>query len=726
MTLTRKPSKTTRALTLGASLIILPLLALQAAKEAPIILTSPSGSLVTILVETDAPAFTQAAARELAQTIYEISGAKPEIAHTTDHLKTDSIIWVGPHHQLANRQASLNTSLTQPEETLIQTVGKDIVILGRDKVADDGTTLEAGTHLAVSSFIEGQLGVRWLWPGNLGTDIPKNREIAIQPVSIRYTPKLHLRRFNMTNFARTYSKQLGKRSKAELAGHVDHPNEWAKEKDRATRQWLNHHRSDAPETGSVTTALAGSMADYRNRHAFGDWYKRYGANHPEWFAQQPDGTRTPFPRPEVTKMCVSNPEVAKQWLENAREYFKNNPNATTFEAGENDYGWEGYCVCKDCLAMDNKEAEILEREIRWKNKSAPSYALTDRYAKFWNTIARELKKEFPDRDVNVSTYAYHVTRPAPTIQLEPNIIPAFVGLERRFYSRNNHEHTLDQRRIWKGWWEAVGQRDMLVWRPNILHLNLGLPYIFTQRHAENMRFMAEHGLVGATFNSSHSYWAVQGPQLYLIAKLLWDPMADEQKILADYYQRGFGPAAPHIASYFQIFEDLYTRLAEQYKGQGFSAYTDPPRLFREIRSESEKATGRLGKEGVARNRKIEEEAQALLDKATAATAKGDKIFRERVEFIKVGFAFIQAQLDSIEAMNDFNENPTAENRERALAATARRTAILRENANSFALNEIDVLRLLQKSAKYLGPPEKEAPAPDSKEDEEKLTQDLEA
>lgn len=731
MTFVRKQTKKALALIFTTSLGLLPLSALEAADGTPIILTSESGPGATIVIEQDAPELTRAAAEKLAHYIEKISGTRLSVVHTAEDSQTESIIWVGAHQELAKRHAGLDFSVALPEESLIQSAGKDIIILGRDKVGEDGMQLEAATNLAVSSFIEEQLGVRWLWPGELGTDIPKNRKIQIEPLSIRYTPQVHLRRFNMTNYRRLYNslnskskKGASRASREEMAQVISA--EWAREKDRETREWLNNHRNDAPPTGARANAIAGSMADYRNRHAFREWYERYGAEHPEWFALQPDGTRTPYPTKEDVKMCISNPGVAEQWVKNAKKFFEENPYTTTFESGENDQGWQGYCVCKECLAWDNKKAEMLEQNLRWKGKSEPSYALTDRYAKFWNIIAKKLKEEIPDRDVNVATYAYHPTRPAPTIKLEPNIIPAFVGIERRFYSLNSQANTLDQRRIWKEWWQTVGQREALVWRPNMMARSMGLPYIFTKRHAENMRFMADHGLVGVSFNSTTSYWATEGPQLYLVAKLLWKPKADAQEILDDYYKRAFGAAAPHMASYFQVYEDVFSRLAEEYGKYGYSVLSDPPRLFRESRPGSQKATGRLGQEGVKRNLEIEKKAEAYLKEATAAVAEGDPVYRKRVEFMKVGFAYTQAQLDSIEAMNAFIKSGTDENRKRAEEAAARRLTILRENVDSYALNYLQSLILFDKHPEYLGPPEKADPNLDRKKEEEKLTQDLEA
>jgi len=690
-------------------------------------LTREGQPAATIVVAEDAPEFTQLAVSTLVKYIERTSGATLPVTHSIAHAEPGTFVWVGPHPELANRHADFHPDLSERESYVIQTAGSDLILIGRDSV-NEGVQIEAGTHQAVAAFLEEKLNVRWLWPGELGTDLIPSPTISFAPFRIAYSPPLQLRLLNYTNFERSYGN-LTEEVKAQIDQLGGDLLDTQKRKDTEARHWLNLHRADAPPTGSSINCLAGTLYNYRARHAYAEWFSRYGAKNPAWFALQPDGTRKPFPRPKDAKMCVSNPGVAKQWIRNAASFFGDRPNARTYEAGENDRGWEGYCVCEDCVAMDNKDAVLLDRDLVWENERRPSYALTDRYVRYWNKLAVMLKEEFPDRDIYVSTLAYHVTQPAPTIPLEPNILPAFVGIERRFYHRNNQEHTLAQREMWKGWWEAAGQRRSLIWRPNIIYKTVGLPYVFTRRHAETMRFLNEHGLLGIYFGEGGGHWAIQGPQHYLNAKLAWNPDSDVETVMRDYYQRGFGPAAEFIRKYFDEFEKLYTRLAEQYQSAGYSTYEDPPRLFRELNTSVRNSTKRLGQEGVRRNQRVENQASELLARAEEAVKNSEEKFRERVGFIRLGFDFIQAQLDCIESMNDLSASPSEANYQRAVDASNRRLEILQKSAASFAVNPIDILRECAAQRRFLGPPPDKQPSesrPDSEPDRQKLIEDLEA
>jgi len=682
--------------------------------------------LATIVVAADAPEHTQSSASKLVDYIQRISGATLPVANSMTNADTATLIWVGPHHELANRHADFQPDLSERESYVIQTAGQDLILVGRDSV-NEGVQIEAGTHQAVAAFIEDKLNVRWLWPGELGTDLIPSPTLSFAPFKISYSPPLQLRLLNYTNFERSHGNLTDEvKANLEMIGGTL---EIQKRKDTEAREWLNMHRADAPPTGSSINCLAGTLYNYRARHAYAEWFSRYGKKNPEWFALQPNGTRKPFPRPKDVKMCVSNPGVAKQWIRNATKFFSERPNATTYEAGENDRGWEGYCVCEDCVAMDNIHAVMLDRDLIWENERRPSYALTDRYVRYWNQLAVMLKEQFPDRDIYVSTLAYHVTQPAPTIPLEQNILPAFVGIERRFYHRNNQEHTEAQREMWKGWWEAAGQRRALIWRPNIIYKTVGLPYIFTSRHAANMRFLYEHGLLGIYFGEGGGHWAIQGPQHYLHAKLAWNPQADAESVMTDYYQRGFGPASEFIQKYFEGFEKLYARLAEQYQELGYSTYEDPPRLFREMNTTSRTSTKRLGQEGVRRNQRVENQANELLNQAEAAVKNSEAKYRDRVAFIRLGFEFIKAQLDCIEAMNDLSASPSEANYQRAVDSANRRLEVLKQSADSFAVNPIDILREIASQQRYLGPPANQNPpenGPDAEKEQQKLIEDLEA
>jgi len=52
-----------------------------------------------------------------------------------------------------------------------------------------------------------------------------------------------------------------------------------------------------------------------------------------------------------------------------------------------------------------------------------------------------------------------------------------------------------------------------------------------------------------------AHWGSECPSLYLAGKLMWDHTADTDAILADFYEKYFGPAAGPMAQYFTLVDN---------------------------------------------------------------------------------------------------------------------------------------------------------------------------
>ena len=72
----------------------------------------------------------------------------------------------------------------------------------------------------------------------------------------------------------------------------------------------------------------------------------------------------------------------------------------------------------------------------------------------------------------------------------------------------------------------------------------GLPDLSVQQTIEDIKFVADNECIGIYIDGVWEHWATQGPQFYVMTQLLWDPNADANEILDDYYTRGFGPVKP--------------------------------------------------------------------------------------------------------------------------------------------------------------------------------------
>ncbi|MCA1808889.1 MAG: DUF4838 domain-containing protein, partial [Lentisphaerae bacterium] len=157
------------------------------------------------------------------------------------------------------------------------------------------------------------------------------------------------------------------------------------------------------------------------------------------------------------------------------------------------------------------------------------------------------------------------------------------------------------------------------WRPNVgapVGFQWGMPDVPLRRTMEDIRFAADHGMMGIYVDYVREHWATQGPLYYLMAQLIWNPYADGEAILKDYYKRAFGPAAKKMEAYWNYME----RIREECYGT-----EQPGRADHDVLDFYNKE--RLDK------------AYDLLNKAKAALGPENERHRQRIAFVEAGLDF---------------------------------------------------------------------------------------
>ncbi len=568
-------------------------------------------SLAPVIVFKDAPPYTLQAAKELAAYIEKVSGAKPELITGEPKPVPERAIWVGVQPQVKKLFPKVDFDFKHPEETLIISNKNHLVIAGRDRwnpnhlVVDgidekiEGKQLEYGTANAVYTFLQDQLGVRWLWPGDLGEDVPHQKTLSFVPMEHRYHPQIRARG-GLFNFSALSNRGYGR-----------------------AHEWTRRQR------------LQLDSLELDGGHAFTNWWERFHKSHREYFALQPGGERNGFPNPRTVKLCQSNPAVWKQWLADVEKQLAKDPNRRVFSGSPND-GWaSGHCACENCRAWDHPEGE--PRQFHWKSGNKLRPALSDRHVTFANNLARLLKKRYPDKDYYVLMLAYGHSRPAPIKAIpDDNVIINSVA---NFFGRSVDDDrgstrgTL-HREQFAGWGKVARH---LMWRPNTgspAGWQQGLPDLSTKQLAEDLRFVARNHCVGLYVDSVWEHWATQGPQFYLMAHLAWNPKADDQAIMQDYYTRAFGPAANHVKNYFNVFEKGREKHVKKHGGRaGLAKFTE---LY---------------------NKTLLQQAKNHLDRAKARVKDDPDIYRRRVDFVAAGFEYTRLMVENIHLMEHYWAKP---------------------------------------------------------------------
>ncbi len=233
--------------------------------------------------------------------------------------------------------------------------------------------------------------------------------------------------------------------------------------------------------------------------------------------------------------------------------------------------------------------------------------MSDRQITFANTLARKLRERFPDReDLLVGAMAYGVSRPPPVAA-----VPAENVLVSGVWSFHNQPR--DEDREWFVQWSRIAPR--LIWRPNLTSAagwKAGFPNVAPRRVIEDLRFVAGHHVIGVAMDWIFGSWAGQGPHYYLLAQMTWNPQADGEAILADYYRRAFGPAAETMAGYWEAIERAATRIG--FEGESERAVWDAD-FFKDV--------------------------YARLDRAASEAAAGADRHVRRVAFVRAGLDYLR-------------------------------------------------------------------------------------
>ncbi|MGI5817481.1 MAG: DUF4838 domain-containing protein [Armatimonadota bacterium] len=601
-----------------------------------------------VAIRPDAESIVREAADELREHLRLASGAELPLIETEDPATLPAEmahLVVGA--DLA-RSLGVDVDDLAPEEYIVRTIGRRIVFAGHDLGGAQGgptarVTASAATMWAVQWFLDRQLGVRWLWPGEAGTYVPELSTIVAPDLDVRERPALQQRRL------RTFVHREPADDRARLVAEEQRL-QLAEETDR----WKYRHQM-------------GSRSTFGFGHAFGQWWERYGEEHPEYFATPPEGA-SPM-RTDRAKLCVSNPAVAERIIEE----WKAAGAPDNWNVCPND--GSGFCTCDDCRAMDDPPDQ--DPDAIWRGRAN----LTARYVKLWNRLITQMREINPD--VTISSYAYSAYREPPVdLTLEPGIV---LGMVHTY-------HAFDE---WQGWSDAGAQ---LFLRPNWWHMGGPAPHIPLSSQGGYFLFAREHAMVGFDFDSLLGFWGTQGPLYYLIARLGYRDDMSVDDVIAE-YASAFGAAGPAVEEYLRFWDDFADRAVYAVPAGGVVS-VDPDGLYETAIRQYEMNPHPIASSWpilpALYTDELLAEAEAILDRAEAADASAQ--VRARVAFLRDGLTHLRLTRDTV-ALADPRFRPEGATEADFTEAAARLQEFRRERAMSHvawgeAVNDYEIRRRL--------------------------------
>ena len=501
------------------------------------------------------------AAEELKYHFRKAFGKEPEVIGE-NLLKTKGHsfhVYIGATK--AAIEAELPVGKLNDEECVVKTSGDGLYLLGGDadttydEVMELGSVAMRGTLYAVYDFLENEMGVKWLWPGEIGVVVPKRTELKIGEINRSGQEPLESRGFII-------------RRNKEKIGFL---------KDENAQKFFQEQNK------FLVRQRHGKRRAFKAGHSFGNWWQKYHKDHPEYFNLLPNGKRIPQRSPRLCTICVSEPGVRLQRVKEWREWWTKasklrHPFLPWVNCCENDAA--ALCVCERCRSWDGPDPRF-EKSPYWNGSLAKDFdekymgrkfhvemglsngsrwgsyptlptaefaaSLSDRYVRFYNEVAAEAKKYNPEAKAIGYAYANYIEPPMKT-RVGRDTIIIFVP---RSYFPYDKEESTEFRKQWIGWCQMGATR--MVYRPNYMLAGGSYPIDTSRLILSDFAFAATNGMFAVCQDSLTGAWSSQAMHLYALTRALRDPLRGYEKARADMLS-GFGSAAELIDQYFNLVE----------------------------------------------------------------------------------------------------------------------------------------------------------------------------
>jgi hypothetical protein len=398
------------------------------------------------------------------------------------------------------------------EGFLLQSDGQSLYLIGREA---------PGVQHAVAALLE-SLGCRWYFPGPVWEVVPRKKSIA-GSWNERQSPAMNLQRKIWYGFG----------ASPECA--------------RDLADWERHNRLG----GAVAITIGHTWHGLNPESDF--------EKHPEWFALVA-GKRQP------SKPCYSHPEVVKRGIEHALAQAKQGAAMISMTPPDG----LGYCECELCMAACQGGKPYQEHGTTFARRPDGTLVnvTSETLFKFVNQIADAVAETYPQ--ALVGCYAYSAYSHPPSFELRPNVFlqttTAFRRTPLSLAEQLEAFRKIGVRSGIRGYY-SVYQWD---WDyPTVSKGDLSLPQL-----VEDLRFFHQQNVQSINSEASNN-WAARGLGYYLAAQLMWDPSADPQALIADFYEKAFGPAAAPMERYYARWLGPY--VAVRSRPAAVSAVSRPAR-----------------------------------------------------------------------------------------------------------------------------------------------------
>jgi hypothetical protein len=535
-------------------------------------------STFRIVTPANAPTSVQNAAQELQKDIELATGAKLPIQKDDASVSTP-ILSIGSTQQA--KAAGISSEQMADESFRIVTENGNLYILGLD-TPDDGWTkkngVSNGTANGVYTFLEDYLGVRWLMPGEIGRDVPKQSTLVLKEMDRTQTPKFSLRHVtHIYDYATApqYANIAAWSERQKLGGATD----W----DFNHNWWRTINRStEVPRKGGYYPWAGGSEPNTPE-------VKSLYAAHPEWFAMDKNGER-PFPKSHYYKLETTNPELVKWFAQQAVKTMKASERPIAFSLSPSDGSQWSQSPESKALYDPNPDGGY-DPEAPLEGASMSSLV-----AKWYHDIAGIVAREYPQGRVTVYIYSSYIYPPQKvSAKLPDNFTPQIApsraygyGLYREDVQEYFRTVTDDWAKIVTGDWFYYDLPTQLLRQSTAgvggREVNFpGSTGLITPAAPEIVNFIFPQ-LLKSHINGANIYgvpsWSNAALSNYILAKMEWEPTLNANDLQREWLHRAYGDQAG--AAMEQFYAKLDDWFRDYYRTNEKVRYELPLEMLKDL------------------------------------------------------------------------------------------------------------------------------------------------
>ena len=182
--------------------------------------------------------------------------------------------------------------------------------------------------------------------------------------------------------------------------------------------------------------------------------------------------------------------------------------------------------------------------------SSGNVAVSNRYADFFDAVGKIVAKKYPDSILSFYCYADYTQAPTLDRKLSPNLCAVIAPIRYcRLHALGDPDcpTRTQMTGMVDGWAERASHLGYYNYMYNLADATLPF-FKYTPCQVE-FPALADRGLAFMTIEIV-SNWYIYGPQMYLSLRMAYDPTLDPAAVMADYYDKFYGPAAGPMKAYW--------------------------------------------------------------------------------------------------------------------------------------------------------------------------------